>query len=415
MKLVQRVVYVVALGLILAGCSTGNGKVSSELVPIAQITEIGELETISGETDKAYNVLTTDNQMVDTDIKIVPIDSKNIEKETKYGNVEIHFIDTGNSDSVLIKEGENAMLIDGGDNDDGDSIVKYLKSNNITKLDYLIATHPHADHIGGLDEVVRRIETERVYVANGDADTKTYLDFIGAVAEKGIDPSVPLGNTKYMLGNSWFEVFNINGGNDTNNQSLVISFNNGEDKILFMGDAEKDTESEIIGNLGDVDILKAGHHGSRSSSSQAFLDKVKPEYAMLMCSNGNKYGHPHIEVTSRLEDMNVEVHRSDECGNVVFISTGSGVKTECKIGSYLPGDKNSSKVENNDNNKSYEMSDTKKDITSIGTGVKGDVYWTPSGKSYHSSSGCSTLSRSKTILSGSLAESGKSDACDKCN
>ena len=375
-----------ALSIFLVGCNVSNTPIKEDYTIVDNIVDIEE-------KDKE--------------------DSKVIEKsETTLNNVEIHFINTGNSDAILIKEGNNSMLIDGGDTDDGGKVIDYLKKYDVSKLDYIIATHPHADHIGGLADIIESIPVDLVYVANGDAETKTYREFINSAMAKGIQPSVPLENKKFTLGKSYFEVYNTNGGNSTNNMSLVVKYTNGNDTMLFMGDAEVETEEELRGKIGKVDLLKVGHHGSSSSSSLAFLEEVNPEYAIITCSTGNKYGHPHKEVVDRLQSMGIEVHRNDECGDVVFTSTGNSIKTSCSVGSYTAGDttKSTGSKENKVESTNKPADSTNKPISNTGK-----VYWTPNGKSYHSTDACSTLSRSKTILSGTIAESGRNDACDKCN
>lgn len=344
--------------------------------------------------------------------------SSNNKKENSTGEeAEIHFINTGNSDSILVIQGTKAALIDAGDNDDEQRVVSYLKKHGVTELEYVFATHPHADHIGGLDAVVDSIPVKNLFVSNGDADTKTYSDFINAIANKGVHPSVPRLDSEFKLGSATFKVISVANANDLNNDSIVLEFVNGKDKALFMGDAEKEIESNL--NPGDVDLIKIGHHGSHSSSSQDFLERVTPEYAVITCGKDNKYGHPHKETMDTLKDMNIEVHRSDECGDIVFKSTGNGFTVDCKKGSYEPG------IEQENTNtdkttvapiltpkpKPQPVSEPEAEAESSSE----VVYWTPKGKSYHTTKSCPTLSRSKTILSGTQSESGKSDPCDRCH
>lgn len=356
------------------------------------------------------------------------------QSETSSGSsAEIHFIDTGNSDSILIKEGSKAMLIDGADNDDEKSLTDYIKSQGITELEYVIATHPHADHIGALDSVIENFPIKYLFVANGDAETQTYKDFIQAAMDKNLTPSVPLEDKKFMLEKSYFEVFNTNGGKDANEQSLVVLYTNGTDKLLLTGDAEQGTETEILPKMSKVDILKVGHHGSHSSTTDAFLDRVDPEYAIITVGSHNKYGHPHVETVDKLKKANIEVHRTDECRDIIFYSTGNGVHTECAPGSYNRG-ATSSDASSSDTPSSMPTEEVSKPAKPAGTSTQATptqasgnapshlagpstktVYWTPNGKSYHTTKDCSTLSRSKTILSGTLAESGKSDPCDQCH
>lgn len=320
-------------------------------------------------------------------------------------NVKIHFINTGNSDAILIQDGKTFMLIDGGDNDDENLMVNYLNNQGVKDIKYLIATHSHADHLGGLDSVAKNFNIENVFVSNGSAETKSYRDFINALANKDLSPSVPLENKKFYLENSYFEVLNTNGGDTTNEQSLVLAYTNGQDKALFTGDAEEGTEKEILPKLGEVDLLKVAHHGSRSSSSQAFLDKVNPEYAVILVGKGNSYGHPHKETIKKLANKGIEIHRSDFCNDVIFESTGKGVKTDCKEWMY-------NNIQNKDlnNSKNILKHENNTDIFS-GSEV---VYWTPNGSVYHTTDKCNSLSNSKNILTGTIADSGKPRVCKNC-
>ena len=291
-------------------------------------TDINALETVPTEDS------TQSQEGVDADNNM----ASNQTVEAK--EAEIHFIDTGNSDAILIKQGDQAALIDGGDNDDEGRVVSYLQSQGVTQLEYVFATHPHADHIGGLDAVVDAIPIKNIYISNGDMDTKTYADFMTSMVNKGLSPSVPLLNSEFQLGTSTFKVLSVADGNDPNNNSIVLLYTNGEDKVLLMGDAEAEIESQI--NPGDIDLLKVGHHGSHSSSTSSFINKISPEYAVILVGENNKYGHPHTETMTTLKSHNIEIHRTDECGNIVFKSTGNGLVVECKEGSYQSGNATSS-------------------------------------------------------------------------
>lgn len=261
--------------------------------------------------------------------------------EEELTEATVHFINTGNSDAILILQDDKSVLIDAGDNDDESLMVNYLNNLEIKKIDYLVNTHPDADHCGGLDAVINNFEIGTFFVGNGSSDSQTYTDVINASANKGINPSVPLEESKFELtSNSYIQFFNTAGGSDSNESSLVTLFVNGEDKFLLTGDAGEETENKILSKMQDVDVLKIGHHGSKNSTTQGFLDKVKPEYAVILTGK-NSYGHPNSEVLSKLESANIEIHRSDECGDIIFKSTGEGVSTECNKGTYLANDKES--------------------------------------------------------------------------
>ena len=399
---IKRYAFYLLLSLSLLGM-TGCAKNSSEKPAVEAVGKVEEAITATpAPEDKSEKV-----------------PEEEVSKKQNAAEAEIHFIDTGNSDAILIIADKEAMLIDGGDNDDEGLVVNYLKNQGVTELKYVIATHPHADHIGGLDAVIKAYKIDKLLVANGDADTKTYRDFINAAMDKGLSPSVPLEDSKFPLGNSYFKVMNTNGGGDTNNQSLVVEYVNGEDRMLFMGDAEKEVEEEIVSKLSKVDVLKVGHHGSSTSTAEAFLKKVDPTYAVILCGIDNKYCHPHRETMAKLQG--IEVHRSDECGDIIFKSTGNGVVTSCNVGSYIPGSDKELNTTNSSNTSSnadasYEAdANTELEKKEPVVGSTEVVYWTPNGKSYHTTESCSTLSRSKTILSGTISESGKFDPCDKCH
>ncbi|MGL5417109.1 MAG: ComEC/Rec2 family competence protein [Clostridium sp.] len=281
------------------------------------------------------------------------INSNNVESRTDSTTLKnidstelkVHFINTGNSDAILI-QGEKTLLIDGGDNDDEKLVVDYIKKQNINTIDYLIATHPHADHIGGLDNVIDNLQVNNLFVANGDSDTATYKDFITSASNKGLSPSVPLETATFELSKTAnFKVFNTNGGPNSNDQSLIVLLENGDDTLLFTGDAEKDTELEVLNKLPDIDLLKVSHHGSKTSTSSEFLNKVKPEYAVITVGKDNKYNHPHKSTMDKLKERNIIVHRTDECNNIIFTSTGKGLKTDCAKASYNFRDKEEKKVE----------------------------------------------------------------------
>lgn len=248
---------------------------------------------------------------------------------------QLHFINTGNSDAILIRQGGEAALIDGGDNDDEETVVNYLKDIGVKELKYVIATHPDADHIGGLDAVVNSIPIENVYVSNGDANTKTYSDFINAMSSKDLYPSVPLLGAEFYLGTSKFKVLSAANLNNPNDNSIVLEYVNGNDKILLMGDAGTDIERII--DVKEVDLIKIGHHGSNTSSDMNFIKKINPEYAVITVGKNNRYGHPNKETMQTLKKENIEVHRSDECGNILFKSTGNGLVINCEKGSYNYG------------------------------------------------------------------------------
>ncbi|MEF9991933.1 MAG: ComEC/Rec2 family competence protein [Romboutsia sp.] len=340
-------------------------------------------------------------------------DKQNIEKLNTPNEAIITYLNTGNSDAILVEQGDKNLLIDSGDNDDEKFMVDYLKKENIDKIDYFLLTHFDADHIGGADKIIDNIEVGKIFVPNGDADTKTYRDFIKSTSDKGVYPSVPLEGAKFELGNVYFQIFNTKGGVNRNDDSLIVKMTNGKDTFAFMGDAGKEIEKRVASKIGDVDVLKAGHHGSHTSSGYDFVKAISPEYAIVMCGVDNRYGHPHKEVVDTFKEFGVKVHRSDECGDIVFTSTGNGVYTNCKDGSYKVGT-NSKYSEKEEYTNETITEEVVKDSTDVVQNNAKTVYWTPNGEVYHLTEDCHTLSKSKVINQGSISESEKPRAHKNC-
>lgn len=231
----------------------------------------------------------------------------------------IHFIDTGNSDAILIEQNGHAALIDGGDNNDETLIVEYIENLGIYDLDYVFATHPDADHVGGLDAVVANFNIGNVFIGNGEATTKTYKDFVNTMINRGVSPSVPLLGESFPLGDATLKIVSVANEKDVNNCSLVILYTYGQSKILLMGDADQSIEKKIdVDAIGTVDLIKVGHHGSRTSTNPTFIQAIDPTYAVITCGKDNKYGHPHKETLNTLTQQGIEIYRTDEMGDIIF-------------------------------------------------------------------------------------------------
>ena len=240
----------------------------------------------------------------------------------------VHYLDVGQGDCVLVSCDGESMLIDAGDNNQGTKIQNYLKKQGVTKLKYAVGTHPDADHIGGLDVILYKFDCGTVMMPDVSKNTATYRDVVDTMKQKGYRNTVPEPGDSFQLGDAVCTVLGPEESyEDANNNSIVLKVEHGENSFLFMGDAEAEAESDILSGGADVeaDVLKVGHHGSRSSSSQKFLKAVDPAYAVISCGEDNSYGHPHAETLNNLRAMGVDVFRSDEQGAIVAVSDGSQI------------------------------------------------------------------------------------------
>ena len=248
------------------------------------------------------------------------------------GNLNVHIIDVGQADCILLMTENANMLIDTGDLDDDytTKILNYLKAQGVSELEYLVLTHPDADHIGGAPEVIREFKVKNCILPDCVKDTKIYENTITALEEEEVN--VIEGKTGYTFefADTLCNVLApVEKTNEANNASVVIKLTHGENTFLFTGDAEKESEELMLDKYSasdlDCDFLKSGHHGSSSSSTQPFLNAVTPTYAVMSCGEGNKYGHPHTETIEKYEAMGIEYYRTDIHGTVVVISDGTTI------------------------------------------------------------------------------------------
>ncbi len=248
--------------------------------------------------------------------------------------VSVHYIDVGQGDSTLIISGDRTVLIDAGDRNCGSTVAAYLDSQKVDHIDYLIATHPHTDHTGGIDKVLERFDTGTVLIPHfstagqSEDDLYAWRVFNRVLEENEADVMEVSPGTELDLGVSKLMILAPYGVyEDINNYSVVAELVHEDNTFLFTGDAEKESEAEMLehGVLEDIDVLKAGHHGSSSSSGGEFLEIVKPEYAVVSCGAGNTYDHPSESVMKRFGESGVQVFRTDLQGTVIAESDGKNI------------------------------------------------------------------------------------------
>ena len=237
---------------------------------------------------------------------------------SKFADVDLNnedfnvlFMYVGQADSTLIKYKNKIMLIDAGNNEDGKNIVKFLKDKGISKLDYIVGTHYDEDHIGGLDDIIENFDIGKFYLSNGGELGPNYYNLEKAAKKKNLAITIPKVGDKIDFGDVDMEVMSASkfDGKNDNNASIVIQAKYGSRKYLFMGDLEKQEEAKRKWN--EVDVLKAGHHGSNTSSTQEFLNQVKPKYVFVSAGKNNKYRLPNVKAMERIEKMGAKIFRTD--------------------------------------------------------------------------------------------------------
>ncbi len=261
------------------------------------------------------------------------ITTPNVQTTEIDGDLVVHFIDVGQADCILIEQDDHFMLIDAGNNDDSKLVTKYLSDCGVEKLDIVIGTHPHEDHIGGLDSVINTYKINTFIMPDVVHTSRTFQDVMDAIDTNDLMVTTPQVGKEYTLGKAIITILSPidKEYEDLNEYSVVIRLSYGETSFLFTGDAESINENEMLSNysdLLDVDVLKVAHHGSSYSNTQAFLDQVSPSIAVIMVGANNKYGHPHDEVIDSLNKMNVPIYRTDKDGTIIMTSDGKTIQVK---------------------------------------------------------------------------------------
>lgn len=319
-----------ALIVLLAACSSQGGDNAPDSRQKAAVqTEETSAETAATDEIRMDGQLTGDMLMQpsgDTEGEAADPDGYSQEP------LEVHYIDVGQGSATLLKSGRHAMLIDTGDSDQGTKIQLYLTKQGVENLDYLVLTHPDADHIGGAPVIITKFGIGQLFLSNYEKDNKTTQKVRDAMQYKGLTASdCQVGDT-YTLGNASFTILApVKEYADSNNASIALMVQNGNNRFLFTGDCEAEAEADLIASGADLsaDVYLAGHHGSDTASSQAFMDAVSPSYAVISCGEGNSYGHPHAEVLNRFRSMGIQVFRTDEQGSIVAESDGTQITWNC--------------------------------------------------------------------------------------
>ena len=259
------------------------------------------------------------------------IDLTQDSKVPKDSKLMISYMDVGQGDAAYIKVNGNDILIDAGPRSNSKELLEQLKAKNIDDFELVIATHPHEDHIGGMVDVFKEYEVKAFYSPKITHTTKTYENLVKAVKDEGLKTKELKGGMVIDLGEgAKFEVFTPQKSEyeELNDYSPIMKLSFGDTSYLFTGDAEKLAEEEALAKYKtslDSDVIKFGHHGSSSSSSNAFIEAVSPKYGIISCAKDNKYGHPHRETLDIIKKYNIKTFRTDTDGEIILTSDGKSI------------------------------------------------------------------------------------------
>ncbi len=244
-------------------------------------------------------------------------------------SLKVYFIDVGQADSILITTNGENMLIDAGNNEDGEKLTTYLHSLGINSFKYVVGTHAHEDHIGGMDNIINNFSIENFFMPDAITTTKTFEDVLDALENKQLAFTTPEEDATFSLANAKFTVLHIDGNQkDLNDTSIVLKMVYGNTSFLFMGDATSEIEEKIITKNIQSDVLKVAHHGSEYSSTTAFLKKVAPKYAIIEVGVNNTYKHPKDITLKKLQNIGAKIYRTDEDGTIIATTDGTNITFE---------------------------------------------------------------------------------------
>ncbi len=259
------------------------------------------------------------------------------------GEMRVSVIDVGQGDSILVQLPDGkTMLVDGGPTVAGPNVAAYLRRRGVKRIDYLVATHPHEDHIGGLPGVLPQFPIGQIFMTRGTTNTATFEHLLQGIKNKGLSVTTARAGVVLFQQGTLQAVFlapSSSGYKDLNNWSAVIRLQYGNAAFLLTGDAQAQSEQEMLASGANLraDVLKVGHHGSATSTGPAFLRAVAPRFAVISVGAGNDYGHPHQVTLNKLQQAGVQVYRTDQDGTVVFTTDGKQIRVDCLPRQAVPG------------------------------------------------------------------------------
>lgn len=317
--------------LLLSGCATSTKSIQSGGIPQSTDKTNNTVPPADSNAVEAAKKSTADNSesaKTTSDSTSNNTASGSQKSTSKSKKLSVHFIDVGQGDSALITIGSHAMLIDAGNNDKGTAVQLYLKKQGIKKLDYVIGTHPDADHIGGLDVIIYKFNCKKILMPDCSSDTATYRDVLSSIKAKNYKTVHPKAGQKYHLGDASFTITGpVKAYDSTNDNSISLRLTYKSNSFLFTGDTTENAEPDVLSHAKTInsDVLKIGHHGSKYSTTSAFLSAVSPRYAVISCVEDNSYGFPSARVLNLLRSNKVKTFRTDEQGSIIATSNGKKI------------------------------------------------------------------------------------------
>ena len=354
-----------------------------------------------------------DNIKIEEQVSVAPSEEKEVESSkteaTDNGEMQVHFIDVGQADSTFIELGNGqTMLIDAGRGGDASTVISYINDLKYESIDYVVATHPHDDHIGGMATVLNSFEIGKMYMPKQAHPISAFENMLDVIESKNIDLyTAKAGANITTNGNITIDILApfTDSYSNLNNCSAVVRITYGKTVMLFTGDAEQVIETQLLGSGIDADVLKVGHHGAGSSSATSFIKEVSPEVALISCGEGNSYGHPHADTLAILNEVGAKIYRTDEQGTIVVTADDNKKITV---------DKKASTVKENAPPVVVQKPvEEIQEETPVSDNQSQVVYRTRTGKKYHRS-GCSYL-KSKIETTVSEAQSMGLGPCSRCN